>query len=126
MRVGTNKYPIKLNFCLLSYYSLFRGGLSNQLYYCALPENLKPRNAEPSEVLLRLFGKHLQQPTSQSDESSEYFIAALVLENVIFTLLSERNLGPKLLGVFAGGRLEEFIKVKIYCNRKIVIIIISP
>ena len=101
---------------------LFRGGLSNQLYYCALPENLKPRNAEPSEVLLRLFGKHLQQPTSQSDESSEYFIAALVLENVIFTLLSERNLGPKLLGVFAGGRLEEFIKVKIYCNRKIVII----
>ena len=108
----------QLKFCPLLYNSLFRGGLSNQLYYCALPENLKPRNAEPSEVLLRLFGKHLQQPTSQSDESSEYFIAALVLENVIFTLLSERNLGPKLLGVFAGGRLEEFIKVNIYCNRK--------
>ena len=76
-----------------------------------MPENLKARGKEPTEVLLRLFGKHLTQPTSQSVESSEYFVAALVLENVIFTLLSERNLGPKLLGVFAGGRLEEFIKV---------------
>ena len=74
---------------------------------------MKPRGREPPEVLLRLFGKHLQQPTSNTDESSEYFIAALVLENVIFTLLSERNLGPKLLGVFAGGRLEEFIEVKL-------------
>ena len=72
---------------------------------------MKPRGREPAEVLLRLFGKHLQQPTSNSEESSEYFIAALVLENVIFTLLSERNLGPKLYGVFAGGRLEEFIEV---------------
>ena len=72
---------------------------------------MKPRGREPAEVLLRLFGKHLQQPTSNSDESAEYFIAALVLENVIFTLLSERHLGPELLGVFAGGRLEEFIQV---------------
>ena len=47
----------------------------------------------------------------KSEESFEYFIAALVSENVIFTLLSERNLGPKVLAVFAGGRLEEFIQV---------------
>ena len=96
----------------LSIYDMyFSGGLSNQLYYCALPENLKARGREPTEVLLRLFGKHLQGPTADTEESAEYFIAALVLENVIFTLLSERNLGPKLYGVFAGGRLEEFIQV---------------
>ena len=58
-----------------------------------------------------MFGKHLSGPASDSEESAEYFIAALVLENVIFTLLSERDLGPKLYGVFAGGRLEEFIQV---------------
>ena len=69
-------------------------------------------------MLLRLFGKHLQGPTSNTVESSEYFVAALVLENVIFTLLSERNLGPKLFGVFAGGRLEEFIQVVLILRRK--------
>ena len=37
----------------------------------------------------------------------------MVSENVIFTILSERKLGPKLLGVFAGGRLEEYIPVSI-------------
>ena len=41
----------------------------------------------------------------------------MVSENVIFTILSERKLGPKLFGVFAGGRLEEYIPVRIwrYC-----------
>ena len=34
-----------------------------------------------------------------------------MIENVIFTILSERKLGPKLLGVFAGGRIEEYIPV---------------
>ena len=27
-------------------------------------------------------------------------------------LLGERNLGPKLIGVFPGGRMEEFIDVR--------------
>jgi choline/ethanolamine kinase len=35
-----------------------------------------------------------------------------VNESVIFTLLSERKLGPKLMGVFNGGRLEEYIPVR--------------
>ena len=39
------------------------------------------------------------------------FITGIVIENVIFTILSERKLGPKLLGVFAGGRIEEYIPV---------------
>lgn len=36
----------------------------------------------------------------------------LVAESVIFTLLSERHLGPKLYGIFSGGRLEEYIPVR--------------
>ena len=66
-----------------------------------------------------MFGKHLSGPASDSEESAEYFIAALVLENVIFTLLSERDLGPKLYGVFAGGRLEEFIQVNFEIRQSI-------
>ena len=32
-------------------------------------------------------------------------------ESLIFMLLSERKLGPKLYGIFPGGRLEEYIPV---------------
>ena len=33
----------------------------------------------------------------------------MITETVVFTMLAERNLGPRLFGVFPGGRLEEFI-----------------
>jgi len=55
---------------------------------------------EPSRVLLRIFG------TLGDGEAQHY---KLVMETVIFTMLAERGLGPHLLGVFPGGRLEEFI-----------------
>ena len=35
-----------------------------------------------------------------------------ITESVIFTLLAERRLGPRLYGIFPGGRLEEFIQVR--------------
>ena len=34
---------------------------------------------------------------------------SLIKDNVVFTILSERRLGPKLYAVFAEGRLEEFV-----------------
>ncbi|ELK13251.1 Choline kinase alpha [Pteropus alecto] len=34
---------------------------------------------------------------------------AMVLESVMFAILAERSLGPKLYGIFPQGRLEEFI-----------------
>ena len=33
-------------------------------------------------------------------------------DSLITMLLGERNLGPKLIGVFPGGRMEEFIDVR--------------
>jgi choline/ethanolamine kinase len=36
-----------------------------------------------------------------------------ITDSVIFMLLSERKLGPKLYGIFPGGRLEEYIPVSI-------------
>ena len=44
---------------------------------------------------------------------------SLIKDNVVFTILSERRLGPKLFAVFAEGRLEEFVpsrSVKQYCT----------
>jgi choline/ethanolamine kinase len=81
--------------------NIYSGGMSNFLYYCALPPMAKPKQGEPSRVLVRFYGQI----------HGEGALEALLTESVIFTLLSERKLGPKLHGVFPGGRLEEFIPV---------------
>ena len=49
---------------------------------------------EPGEVLLRLFGDLSVGPLHQY---------RMITETVIFTMLAERNLGPRLLAVFPGG-----------------------
>ncbi len=68
------------------------------LFLCRLPETHRPLKAEPDKVLLRVYFN----PETETH---------LVAESVIFTLLSERHLGPKLYGIFSGGRLEEYIPV---------------
>lgn len=73
-----------------------KGGMSNMLFLCRLTENHPPVKNEPDKVLLRVYFN----PETESH---------LVAESVIFTLLSERHLGPKLYGIFSGGRLEEYI-----------------
>uniref|UniRef100_A0A674EX73 Ethanolamine kinase n=1 Tax=Salmo trutta TaxID=8032 RepID=A0A674EX73_SALTR len=52
---------------------------------------------EPRNVLLRLYGAILQGAE------------AMVLESVMFAILAERELGPKLFGIFPQGRLEQFV-----------------
>ncbi len=37
--------------------------------------------------------------------------AALKGKALIFALLAEKRMGPKLYGVFTGGRVEEYVKV---------------
>lgn len=53
-------------------------------------------------MLLRIYGQ----------VHGERAMDAIVTESVIFTLLSERKLGPKLHGVFSGGRIEEYIPAR--------------
>ncbi|XP_045615837.1 choline/ethanolamine kinase isoform X2 [Procambarus clarkii] len=78
------------------------GGLSNLLYYCALPVSNPAKATEPSEVLLRIYGQ----------VHGEDALESVLAESVIFALLSERRLGPRLYGVFPGGRLEQFIPAR--------------
>ncbi|XP_032914100.1 choline/ethanolamine kinase [Catharus ustulatus] len=73
------------------------GGLSNLLYKCALPEHIPSVADEPRQVLLRVYGAILQG------------VDSLVLESVMFAILAERSLGPRLFGVFPQGRLEQYI-----------------
>ncbi|XP_043595609.1 choline/ethanolamine kinase isoform X2 [Bombus pyrosoma] len=78
------------------------GGLSNWLYNVQLPDGTVPIRGEPRQVLLRLYGQI----------HGERALEGLITESVIFTLLSERRLGPKLHGIFPGGRIEEYIPAR--------------
>nr|CAH7745117.1 unnamed protein product [Callosobruchus chinensis] len=88
------------------------GGLSNLLYHVSLPEDLLPSPTasskhqrhpqEPKEVLIRVYGQ----------THGEGALEALITESVVFTLLSERGLGPKLHGIFPGGRIEQYIDAR--------------
>lgn len=79
----------------------FSGGMSNLLYFCALPNSVPPVSNEPRQVLLRIYG-----------QVHDAGVEAVITQSVIFTLLSERRMGPKLYGVFPGGRLEEYIPAR--------------
>ncbi|XP_052758111.1 choline/ethanolamine kinase isoform X2 [Galleria mellonella] len=115
------------------------GGLSNFLYYVALPDDASKLggytrresspdaepDGEPETLASRLAKKNLARSNSFSIEEpkkvllriygqvhGERAMDAIVTESVIFTLLSERRLGPKLHGVFSGGRIEEYIPAR--------------
>uniref|UniRef100_A0A1A7Z0H4 Ethanolamine kinase n=1 Tax=Iconisemion striatum TaxID=60296 RepID=A0A1A7Z0H4_9TELE len=77
--------------------SIVSGGLSNLLYLCTLPDHVKCLGEEPHQVLLRVYGAILQG------------VDSLVLESVMFAILAERRLGPKLYGIFPEGRLEQYL-----------------
>lgn len=78
------------------------GGLSNWVYNVQLPEGTTPLRGEPRQILLRIYGQ----------VHGERAVESIITESVIFTLLSERRLGPKLHGVFPGGRIEEYIPAR--------------
>ncbi|XP_071974087.1 choline kinase alpha isoform X1 [Engystomops pustulosus] len=104
--------------------SVIRGGLSNMLFHCSLPEDEVCLGNEPRSVLLRLYGAILQMSCNkgenQETQRENFFqvtsmhslrrgAAAMVMESVMFAILAERSLGPKLYGIFPQGRLEQFI-----------------
>ncbi|RXN01955.1 Choline kinase alpha, partial [Acipenser ruthenus] len=91
------------------------GGLSNKLFLCSLPDTLQSVEDEPRNVLLRLYGAILQMSCNKGEskqankENPFQGAEAMVLESVMFAILAERALGPKLYGIFPQGRLEQFI-----------------
>ncbi|KAI6176974.1 hypothetical protein M3Y97_00856800 [Aphelenchoides bicaudatus] len=73
-----------------------KGATSNILFICGIPDEFKKNNGSPSKVLLRIC-------FNPDKENS-------LTDTIVFALLSERNMGPKLYGVFDEGRIEEFIE----------------
>ncbi|KAK2186326.1 hypothetical protein NP493_205g00032 [Ridgeia piscesae] len=76
----------------------FCGGLSNLLYCCSVAEKVRTKKGEVRKVMLRIYGQIILENPEM-----------VVTDSVIFALLAEKGLGPKLHGVFTGGRVEEYI-----------------
>uniref|UniRef100_A0A3Q3L6K1 Ethanolamine kinase n=1 Tax=Mastacembelus armatus TaxID=205130 RepID=A0A3Q3L6K1_9TELE len=91
--------------------SIVSGGLSNLLYLCTLPEQVHAMGEEPRRVLLRIYGAILQELKTKNTTffSLQQGVDSLVLESVMFAILAERTLGPKLYGIFPEGRLEQYL-----------------
>ncbi|KAL4712178.1 hypothetical protein ACJJTC_011039 [Scirpophaga incertulas] len=131
--------PTQLDFKRIS------GGLSNFLYYVALPEDTthlgkySPRESSPeqdSESVTSITSRFVKKNISRSNSFNfeeprkvllriygqvhgERAMDAIVTESVVFTLLSERRLGPKLHGVFSGGRIEEYIPARALLTKEL-------
>lgn len=79
------------------------GGLSNRLYICEDTTNSSTCPECPSKLLIRLYGGKVctpEEPYRTLNESGEC---------LLFGKFGELGLGPKLFGIFEGGRLEQFI-----------------
>lgn len=88
------------------------GGMTNYLYLCSLDKSIATNVHEPRKVLIRIHGNIV-------DQKQRFY------EGVIFTLLSERGYGPKTLGVFYSGRIEEFIPHRHLFTRELADPVIS-
>ena len=81
------------------------GGLTNQIYYCAINEDKRTTDAkEAQEVVIRFYqDKHFNTIDNLTDER--------LPDTVIGLLVSENGLGPKILGIFDGGQIQKYYKV---------------
>jgi len=79
----------------------YSGGLSNLLYCCWLSESVPIVGTEPRRVLLRIYGQIIHEHPE-----------TVLTDSVIFALLAEKGMGPKLYGVFTTGRVEEYVPVR--------------
>lgn len=70
------------------------------MYQCSVSDKVETGEGEPRMVLLRIYGQIIQENTE-----------TVVTDSVVFALLAEKNMGPKLFGVFTGGRVEEYVPV---------------
>ncbi|XP_053384231.1 choline/ethanolamine kinase-like [Mercenaria mercenaria] len=77
--------------------SKLSGGLTNYLYICSLPSNVRVPDNQPQSVLLRVYG---------DIATSSNFV---VQNSVVFALMSEKKLGPKLHGMNPKARIEELV-----------------
>jgi len=67
-----------------------------------MSDKIQLKDDEPRKVVLRIYGQIIQESPD-----------TVLTDSVMFALLAEKTMGPKLYGVFTGGRVEEYVPVKV-------------
>lgn len=70
------------------------------MYKCTLSDDVETSEGEPRNVLVRIYGDIIREDPNMA-----------LTDAIVFALLAEKRIGPKLLGVFPDGRIEEFVEV---------------
>ena len=83
------------------------GGLLNQLYYIGIR---KPDNNSniPQETAIKFYGDFRPNFNSEEEDNN-----SRLKDQIISLLFSERNIGPKIYGIFENGQIQKFYKVYI-------------
>ena len=90
---------------IIPYY--YRGGIANRVYHCSIKEPLASQiTDEPKDVIVRLHGSEILRNIGKPKLIGD------AAECIIFFCLSLNNMGPRLLGLFQEGRIEEYIPVR--------------
>jgi choline/ethanolamine kinase len=84
--------------------STIQGGMVNQLYLCENKSKNELPDGVPRKVLMRYYGGKLL------DKDSEFRNGGEAEEVLVFYTMSQLGQGPKLYGVFEGGRLEGYLE----------------
>ncbi|XP_054157302.1 choline/ethanolamine kinase-like [Oppia nitens] len=83
------------------------GGLTNQLYYCAIKQcdndNNNKEIKSPIEVAIRLYeSKHFNNYDNKGYER--------LTDTVVALMVSQNKLGPKIYGMFEKGQIQKYYK----------------
>ncbi|XP_074599484.1 choline kinase alpha-like [Brevipalpus obovatus] len=73
-------------------------GRSNRVYLCSI----QSRNNNEQYLIVRLYGSSFIEASQSASHNREK-------EVLICFIASEKRIGPKLVGLFDGGRIEEFV-----------------
>ncbi|CAG2101433.1 unnamed protein product [Medioppia subpectinata] len=88
------------------------GGLVNQLYYCGINEDKQTSDEKvPQEVSIRLYQNKLL--INFNNKGYERLTDVIIAQ-----LLSEKQLGPKIYGLFESGQIMKYYKHKRFRNEE--------
>jgi thiamine kinase-like enzyme len=81
------------------------GGITNEMFYCSLTQQINSNNSEPKEVAIKLY-RRCQRPLDANDSIMNDIIVGLIV--------SENSLGPKIYGISTDAVIMQFIQVCIF------------
>jgi hypothetical protein len=85
------------------------GGITNEMFYCSLTQEINSNDSEPKEVAIKLY-RRSERPLDAND--------SIMNDTIIGLIVSENSLGPKIYGISTDAVIMQFIQVWIFLNSR--------